>query len=158
MLLLAFVPDMIVVSGLTPKHPCLNLTCCHLRRALKDIHALYNTATAILFEKRPENLGMPPWPTLQRAKCTEWTFGCGRGGDVWQPAFICLCSCVICALPKPSIHSKLEQLLPPRLPFPLPFIKNGSVDSTVYVRINVMPTWQDVIMWLFHLGLAEGKE
>lgn len=80
MLLLAFVPDMIVVSGLTPKHPCLNLTCCHLRRALKDIHALYNTATAILFEKRPENLGMPPWPTLQRAKCTEWTFGCGRGG------------------------------------------------------------------------------
>lgn len=157
MLFLAFVLDITVVWGLTQKQPCFNLTCCHSSRVLKDICTLYNTAKAIPFEKRTENLGMPPWPTLRRAKCAEWTFGSERGG-VWQAAFICLCSRVICALPKPSIHSKLEQLLSPCLPFCLPFIKNGSVDSSVYVRINVMPTWQDVIMWLFHLGLAEGKE
>lgn len=82
MLLLVFVLDIIFVSGLTQKQRLLNLTCRHLTCVLKDIRALYNTRKAILFEKGTENLGMPPLPTLQRAKCAEWMFGRSRWGLV----------------------------------------------------------------------------
>lgn len=67
--------------------------------------------------------------------------------------FVCLCGCMICVWP--SIRSQLEQLLPPRFPFSLAFIKNGSVNSTVYNKTNAVANRQDGIRWLFHPAMAQ---
>lgn len=118
-------------------------------------HVLYYYRIAKLLEKRARNHGVPPWSALQRASCVEWLFV----HRVWvipdRLLFVCLCGCMIWA--RPSIRSQLEQLLPPRFPFSLAFIKNGSVNSTVYNKTNAVASRQDGIRWLFHPAMAQGE-
>lgn len=118
-------------------------------------HALYYYRIANLLEKRARNRGMPPWSALQSASCVEWLFV----HRVWaipdSLLFVCLYGCVICV--RPSIRSQLEQLLPPRFPFSLAFIKNGSVNSTVYNKTNAVASRQGGIRWLFHPAMAQRK-
>lgn len=121
----------------------------------RDSRALYDSTIANLSEKSTGNHALPPWPAAPWANCVEWVFVHGAQEVPDRPLFVCLCGCVICALPKPSIRSKLEQLLPPRFPFSLAFIKNGSVNSAVYAKTNVTGSRQDGIRWLFHPGTRE---
>lgn len=116
-------------------------------------HALYYYRIANLPQKSARNRGVPPWSALQSASCVEWLFV----HRVWAISdsllFVCLYGCMICV--RPSIRSQLQQLLPPRFPFLLAFIKNGSVNSTVYNKTNAVEDRQDDIRWLFHPAMTQ---
>lgn len=115
-------------------------------------HALYYYRIANLPEKRARNRGVPPWSAMQSASCGEKLFMHRLWAIPDSLLFVYLCGCMICV--QSSIRSQLEQLLPPRFPFSLAFIKNGSVNSTVYNKTNVAVSRQDCIRWLFHFAMA----
>lgn len=116
-------------------------------------HALYYYTIASLLQKRARNHSVPPWSSLQHASCVEWVFVHRMWAIPDRLLFVCLCGCMICVWP--SIRSQLEQLLPPRFPFSLAFIKNGHVNSTVYNKTNAVESRQNVIRWLFHPAMAQ---